>query len=231
MVWYSLVLYHINKTVLFQTIQVGVYAQFKMSKTFLFQTIQFSQQLNGSKYCSVSLIIQLNIVSFNYTHLNVKTVLFQTIQFSISTPFKCQNISISNNSVSYKYIVQFFLTNRCYNSEPEWRWRWRGTPNSPNHQYYWSPTFRLFSIISRTLFGGAYPSTVPGRHPLHTKSYFCFSLLCGHPVEVIIFKLHLGVGRKIFNTLPKGISPKVNVTGVWTRLLRGPLPPIDDCTD
>ena len=36
---------------------------------------------------------------FAYTQLNVKTVLLQTIQFSISTQFKCQNSSISNNSV------------------------------------------------------------------------------------------------------------------------------------
>ena len=34
-----------------------------------------------------------------YTELNVKAVLFQIIQFSISTQFRCQNSSISNNLV------------------------------------------------------------------------------------------------------------------------------------
>ena len=45
-----------------------------------------------------------SVQSFFYTQLNVKTVLFQIIQFSISTVFclhtvKCENSSISNNSV------------------------------------------------------------------------------------------------------------------------------------
>ena len=31
--------------------------------------------------------------------VNVKTVLFQMIQFSISTQFRCQNSSLSSNSV------------------------------------------------------------------------------------------------------------------------------------
>ena len=37
--------------------------------------------------------------------VNVKTVLFQIIQFSISTQFRCQNSSISSNSVEHKYSV------------------------------------------------------------------------------------------------------------------------------
>ena len=56
-------------------------------KTVLFKTIQFS------------------ISTFFYTQLNVKRVLFKTIQFYISTQFKCQNSSISNNSVQPKYFV------------------------------------------------------------------------------------------------------------------------------
>ena len=39
------------------------------------------------------------------TKLNAKTVLIQIIHFSISTLLKCQNSSISNNSVSHKYTV------------------------------------------------------------------------------------------------------------------------------
>ena len=43
--------------------------------------------LDGSKYCYVSLTIQLNII---YLHtVKRKKVLFQTIQFSICMQFKC----------------------------------------------------------------------------------------------------------------------------------------------
>ena len=51
-----------------------------------------SKKLNSSKYCYVSLTIQLNI-SHLFTHCQrSKTFLFQTIQFSISTKFKCQTV-------------------------------------------------------------------------------------------------------------------------------------------
>ena len=33
-----------------------------------------------------------------------------------------------------------------------------GTPHSPKLQHYWNFTIRLFSVISRTLVGGSYPS-------------------------------------------------------------------------
>ena len=78
-------------TVLFQTIQFSITTQFNCKnisissnsvKSVLVQTIQFS----------------ISIV-FVHTQLNVKTVLFQTTRFSLSTEFKCQNSSISNNSV------------------------------------------------------------------------------------------------------------------------------------
>ena len=52
-----------------------------MSKTILFQAVQ----LNGSKYCYVSLTIQLKHHLFS--QLNAKTAQFQTIQFSVSTQF------------------------------------------------------------------------------------------------------------------------------------------------
>ena len=42
-----------------------------------------STKLNGSKYCYVSLTIQLNI-SHLFTQLNDQTVLFQTIKFNFS---------------------------------------------------------------------------------------------------------------------------------------------------
>ena len=56
-----------------------------------------STKLNNSKYCYVSLTIQLNI-SHLFTQLNDQTVIFQTIQLSISylfalfTCLKCQTI-------------------------------------------------------------------------------------------------------------------------------------------
>ena len=43
-------------------------------------------------------ILQPQLIG-QYTELNVKTFLFQIIQFSISTQFRCQNNSISSNSV------------------------------------------------------------------------------------------------------------------------------------
>ena len=57
-------------------------------------------KLNASKYCYVSLKLQLNM-SFVYTQLNEKTVLFQAIQFSISRLFShCLNVK------------KFYLTHR-----------------------------------------------------------------------------------------------------------------------
>ena len=53
-----------------------------MSKTFLFEVIRFSQT------------VLIQTVQFS-----VSTVPFQTIKFSINKQFKCQNSSISCNSV------------------------------------------------------------------------------------------------------------------------------------
>ena len=71
--------------VLFQTIQFSISTVFLFTQTVLFKTIQFSMstKLNGSKYCNVSLTIQLNISHF-FTQFNVKTVLFQTTLFDPS---------------------------------------------------------------------------------------------------------------------------------------------------
>ena len=74
-----------------------------------------STKLNGSKYCYVSLTIQLNITHL-FTQLNGETVLFQIIQFSISHFFN---------------VKQFYLNHRLdpfssYFSRPEWTWeRWQ----------------------------------------------------------------------------------------------------------
>ena len=55
--------------------------------------------------CRASAGVFYNPADWQYTQLNVKTVLFQIIQFSISTQFKRQNSSISSNSVLHKYAV------------------------------------------------------------------------------------------------------------------------------
>ena len=80
---------------------------------------------------------------------------------SAQVQFKCQNSSISSNSVQHKYTVQFYLTHRydpirCYHSAPEWTWKWWEWMST---QHYWNLTIRLFSIISRTLVRLSYPST------------------------------------------------------------------------
>ena len=82
-----------------------------MLKTFLFQVIQFSQTVRIKT-------IQFSIsVVFDYTQLNVKTILFQTIHFNVGTvsmlkaflfqtiQFSIQNSSISSSSVELKYAV------------------------------------------------------------------------------------------------------------------------------
>ena len=76
----------ISQTVLIQTIQFSISIVFVYTplnvKTVLFQTVQFN----------------VNTVSMSKTVL-FETITFQTIQFSMSTLFKCQNSSISSNSV------------------------------------------------------------------------------------------------------------------------------------
>ena len=59
-----------------------------------------STKLNSSKYCYVSLTIQLNI-SHLFTQLNDQTVLFQAIQFSKSHLF-----ALSKN-VKQVYLTRF----------------------------------------------------------------------------------------------------------------------------
>ena len=81
------------------------YAEFQV---LLFNTYNSCQhysfvytQLNGSKYCYVSLTIQLDICYFFYLQLNDQTVLFKTIQLSISHLFA--------HSLNVK---QFYLTQK-----------------------------------------------------------------------------------------------------------------------
>ena len=89
-----------------------------------------------------------------YTQLNYQTVLFQAIQFSISHLFSLSLI-----------VKQFYLTKewdsiRCYHCVSRWtweRWQWRVIPHSLKLLHYWSLTFRLLSVIIRTLTGRYYP--------------------------------------------------------------------------
>ena len=60
-----------------------------------------STKLNSSKYCYVSLTIQIKHQSFVFTQINNKIVLFQTIQLRISHLF-----ALSLN------VKQFYLTYR-----------------------------------------------------------------------------------------------------------------------
>ena len=89
-----------------------------------------STELNGSKYCYVSLTIQLNISHLFALGLNVN-------QF---------------------YLTHIYITlTRCYHSGLEciWKqWQWKSTPHSPKLKYYWSLTIRLFSVILKTLVTG-----------------------------------------------------------------------------
>ena len=94
-----------------------------------------STKLDGSKYCYVSLTVQLNI-SHLFTHSWMIRVQFQ-IQFSINYLFA--------HSLNVK---EFYLTHkldpiRCYHSGLYYtweRWQWRGTPDSLKLQHYWSLT-------------------------------------------------------------------------------------------
>ena len=53
-----------------------------------------SKKLNGSKYCYVPLIIQLNVSHLFTLNLNRQTVLFEAIHHEsfVSTQFKCQTV-------------------------------------------------------------------------------------------------------------------------------------------
>ena len=80
-----------------------------------------STKLNGSKYCYVSLTIQLNVSHLFAHSLNDQTVLFLTIQFSISTKLNASkycyvSLTIQSN-VSHLFahslnVKQFYLNHR-----------------------------------------------------------------------------------------------------------------------
>ena len=90
---FGLALWHINHSRLLNAeSRLDIYTRHVICK-------HKSTKINVSKYCYVSLIIQLNNQSFVYTQLNDQTVLFQVIWFSISHLFSfCLNIK------------QFYLT-------------------------------------------------------------------------------------------------------------------------
>ena len=85
--------------IFFQSITKGSVKRLSFNTQLNDQTVQFriiyfsiSTELNCSKYCYVSLTIQLKHQSFFHTQLNDQTALFQTIQFGISKQFKFQTI-------------------------------------------------------------------------------------------------------------------------------------------
>ena len=91
MVWFGFMIWHINHHRLFNAKSIFIHINNSTSNNSVkymcslnvknISISNYSDQstkLNVSKYCYVSLKIQLNI----YIHLNVKSVLFQTYQFS-----------------------------------------------------------------------------------------------------------------------------------------------------
>ena len=84
MIWFGLVLWHINHCRLFN-------AKSSLYILNIYDLIWFglvSWHINHCRLFNAKLIF-----------MHVKTVLFQTIQFNISTQFECQNSCISNNPV------------------------------------------------------------------------------------------------------------------------------------
>ena len=153
--WFGLVWWHMNHWKLFNSIP------FLYIKLVLFQTLPFSISTQF-KYQKQFYFKQFNLsIVFFVTPLYVKST-----QFKQSVDFKCQNSSISNNSVLHKHTDYFYLTHtydtiRYFLFGPEciWeRWHWRSTPHSPTLQYYWCLNIKLFSTISRILLVGFYPS-------------------------------------------------------------------------
>ena len=103
-------------------------------------------QLNGSKYCYVSLTIKQ---SFVYRELSEQTFLFLAIQFNMSRLF----------AQSLKWSKHFYMTHkldpiRCYHSRVDQRaMAMKEYSAFPKLQYYYSLTIRLFNVKSRTLIG------------------------------------------------------------------------------
>ena len=58
-------------------------------------------------------------------------------------------LRITNGSIKYQSFVYAQLNSQTV----LFQWQWRGTLHSPNLQYYWRLTIRLFSVIYRTLVG------------------------------------------------------------------------------
>ena len=127
MIWLGLVLCHIKSTIVDYLMSNPHYTH--ISNMYMICKLK-STKLNGSKYCYVSLTIQLSI-SHLFTQLNIQTVLFV-------------------NSWNFK---QLYLTHRknlirCYHTSPGWNWKWckwSGTPHSSKLQYYSSFATSLMS--------------------------------------------------------------------------------------
>ena len=86
-----------------------------------------------------------------YTQLINQTIQFQIIQFGmgylVALSLKVKQFFLNHRQDPSGY---FHLGSDC-NLE---QWQWMSTPYFHKFQHYWNLPFRLFSVISRTLFGG-----------------------------------------------------------------------------
>ena len=108
-----------------------------------------STKLIGSKYCYISLTIQLNISHLSPHSYMIKQLYFK--QSNLASVICWHSFKKSNSSIW-----------PIHRTEPEWtweRWQWLDTPHSPKFQHHWRRTIRLFNVIFKTLIGeGSDPS-------------------------------------------------------------------------
>ena len=110
-----------------------------------------SKQLHFKQF-SLAYVRSLNLsTQFNCQ----KTFLFQAIQFSQTVLIETIQFSIRTQFSSIWPIDR--TQSGATTPSPEWtreRRQWMGTLHSPELQHHWNLTFRLFSVLSRTLVGG-----------------------------------------------------------------------------
>ena len=131
-----------------------------------------STKLNGSKYCYVSLKIQLNI-----SYLFALSFDGQSLIICLHI-IKWLNSSISNNSI-YMSSSSIWPIDRCYFSRPKWtreQWQWRGTHIPQSSKAGASPSDCLISYPGHSLGGLIHIYQPSARAGYDTRSIFKRSL-------------------------------------------------------